>query len=142
VPAERHALLRLMAEAVGTHGLATTYAAKLAHDRSQPAWVEPDAETAAFLARRFTANAPASLRAMTLHLVESADTTVGVRESGVPVLVAYGAEDDGWPPVVQEEMAVRLGARVMQLDGAGHSPAVDDPDGLAKVLTAFWEQLR
>lgn len=141
VPQERHVLLRLMADAISAYGLAPTYAAKLAHDRSQPTYVDPGPEAVAFLERRFVANAPASLRAMTLHLVEAPDLVEDVAAIGVPALVAYGAQDDGWPTDGQEAMAERLHAELVRLDDAGHSPAVDDPEGLAAVLTAFWAQV-
>ena len=43
----------------------------------------------------------------------------------LPLLVAFGPDDDAWPPSAQEEMARRLGARVTVVHGAGHSPAAE-----------------
>jgi pimeloyl-ACP methyl ester carboxylesterase len=59
----------------------------------------------------------------------------------VPVLVAYGADDDAWPPAVQAEMAGRLGAAHVVVPGAVHSPAVEQPEATVRLLLEFWTGL-
>ena len=45
--------------------------------------------------------------------------------SGVPMQVVFGEADDAWSPDVQTQMAERLGARIVVIAGAAHSPAVE-----------------
>ena len=59
----------------------------------------------------------------------------------LPLLVAYGETEDAWPPPLQEVMAERLGAAHIVISGAGHSPAADQPEVTAQVLSHFWAQV-
>ncbi len=134
-------LLTLMAEAIPTQGLSAVYAAKRELDRRNGA-AEESAHIEEFLARRFRANNPVSLTEFTRQLVDAPDLVAELAATGVPTMVAFGVDDDAWSPAVQREMADRLRARVDEIDGAGHSPAVDRPDATAAVLTAYWNSLR
>jgi pimeloyl-ACP methyl ester carboxylesterase len=136
-PAERHDLLRAMADAIPAIGLPATWEAKRAYERSQGA-PEPPPEIEEFMHRRFLANHPASLRAMTLQLTSAADQVDALKATGVPVLVSFGVVDDGWPVTEQREMAARLGASLAVVDGAGHSPAAEQPARTVAVLEEFW----
>ncbi len=138
LPAERHGSLNVMADIITTHGLSVTYDAKLAYDSALPDYVRPEPHIADFLRTRFTSNHPASLRAITLHLTEAPDDIESQPPLGIAVQVAYGEADDGWPLDVQKETARRLGASVAVIRDAGHSPAVDQPEHTARVLTEFW----
>lgn len=136
LPADRRKLLTSMAEAIPTLGLTATWQAKRAYERAHGAPENP-VHIEDFLRRRFLSSDPVSLRAMTNHLITAPDEVAGLRSTGVPVLVAYGESDDGWPPAVQRTMAADLGAPVEVIEGAGHSPAVERPAETAGVLTAF-----
>ena len=92
--------------------------------------IKRPAQITAFLAKRFTANAPASLKAMTQHLIDAPDRVDEVAATGVPVWVARGETDDAWPHDAQAEMAERLGTHIVILPSAAHSPAVEAPDEL------------
>jgi len=105
--------------------------------RELMAGVERPAEIAAFLERRFCANAPASLRAMTDHLVRAVDGLDAVAASRLRFWVGRGARDDAWPHDVQDAMAARLGVTVQVIDGAAHSPAVENPEALAAAWVPF-----
>lgn len=94
-------------------------------------------EVADFLRRRFTSNARASLRAITVHLMTAPDRVEEVATSGVPLWVGRGADDDAWPHGVQDRMAERLGTSVHVVPDAAHSPAVENPDGLAAAWLPF-----
>lgn len=94
-------------------------------------------DVAAFLERRFTANSPDSLRAMTLHLLEAPDRVAEVAATGLPVWVGYGELDDAWPLTTQADMARRLGTEPVVLPGIGHSPGVEDPEALAAAWLPF-----
>jgi pimeloyl-ACP methyl ester carboxylesterase len=82
-----------------------------------------------------------SLRAMTLHLATADDNVDSLTDTGVPVLVAFGAGDDGWPTMEQRSMAARLGAPVAMIEGAGHSPAAEKPQETLAVLSQFWSEV-
>lgn len=94
-----------------------------------------------FLHRRFVANDPACLLRMAEQLLTADDRVDEVAGLGLPTLVAWGPHDDAWPPAEQQSMAERLGARTAVIDGAGHSPAADDPDRTAAVLLEFWAEV-
>lgn len=99
-------------------------------------------EVEAFLLRRFTGNARAGLRAFTQHLVDAPDVVDAVAATGVPVWVGRGAGDDAWPHEAQDAMAARLGTTVHVLADADHSPAVEDPVGLAAAWLPFLREVR
>ena len=91
-----------------------------------------------FLRRRFLASSPFGLQGMGEALSGEPDRVQALRDTGVPVLVAYGESDDSWSPAVQAEMAARLGARHVVVPAAAHSPAVENPLVTIRVLADFW----
>ncbi|MCO7222148.1 alpha/beta fold hydrolase [Klenkia sp. PcliD-1-E] len=93
------------------------------------------------LARRFLANTAAGLSGMADAMTGEPDRVAQLAETGVPVLVAHGADDDAWSPAAQEDMAHRLGARHEVLAGAVHSPAIEQPAATVAVLTSFWSSV-
>jgi pimeloyl-ACP methyl ester carboxylesterase len=139
-PVERHDLLRAMANAIPAIGLEATWKAKRAYERSQGA-PEPPPEIELFMQQRFLANHPTSLRTMTLHLTTARDQVDELKATGVPVMVSFGAADDGWPVAEQRRMAARLDAPVRVIEGAGHSPAAEQPARTLAVLEQFWAEV-
>lgn len=137
IPSDRQHLLRAMADAIPAIGLQATWEAKRAYERSQGAPELPH-EIERFLERRFLANDPVSLRAMTKHLVSAPDEVEALAGAGVAILVTFGATDDGWPRDVQLDMADRLGARLAVIEQAGHSPAAESPRETVATLRGFW----
>jgi pimeloyl-ACP methyl ester carboxylesterase len=95
-------------------------------------------ELTAFLRRRFLASSPVGLRAMGDALRGEPDRVDALRETGVPVLVAYGEDDDSWSPAVQADMAERLRARHVVVPGAAHSPAMERPLTTVRTVQEFW----
>ena len=98
---------------------------------TQPADIEE------FTRRKFLSNATASLRAMTLHLLEAPDLVDDVRRTDLPVWVGRGADDDAWPFDVQDDMAARYGTSVHVVPDAAHSPAIENPEALADAWLPF-----
>ena len=137
----RRERIERLAALLDTHGPAELYAAVLAAEQAVPGYVAPDAPTAEFLERRFLAGAPAMLAGMGEALRTEPDRVAELAAVRPPTLVVHGAEDDAWPPAVQRDMAARLGAEYAVIDGAAHSPAVENPAGTAEVLRAFWASL-
>ena len=122
-----------LVEALGVMTLAQIRA-KLPRDLSLP----PD--IADFLDKRFTSNAPASLRAMTQLLIDAPDIIDEVAATGLPFWVGRGAADDAWPHDVQEAMAKRLDTDIHIIEAAAHSPAVENPQGLVDAWIPFLKE--
>lgn len=107
---------------------------------ADPQWAALPGEHRDFLRRRFLSGTEAGLRGMGDALRAEPDRTVELRATGVPVLVAYGEQDDAWPPTVQAEMAERLGAEHLVIAGAVHSPAAQQPAATVGALLDFWSR--
>lgn len=108
---------------------------------TDPAAIAAPPDVREFLGVRFLANNPAGLAAMAQDLVGEPDLTDALRDRGLPLLIAHGAADDAWPPAVQKEMAARLGADYVEIPDSIHSPAVENTERTAEVLTGFWQQV-
>jgi len=127
----------MLRAALPVHDMETIWAAKrvLDHRLGEPE-LPPAVE--AFLHRRFVATHPAGLSVAARQLTSTDHRLPAAGDLHLPVLVLYGAAEDVWAPGEIAEMAVLLAARTEMLPTAGHSPAVDDPDGTARALLAFW----
>jgi pimeloyl-ACP methyl ester carboxylesterase len=109
----------------------------------QLAMTDPKAQavpepTRQFYTRRFLRNSAAGLRGMADAMVGEPDRVAELAATGLPFLVAHGEADDAWLPHVQEDMAVRLGARHEVILNSIHSPAVENPVRTVEVLLDFW----
>jgi len=105
--------------------------------------VEPGYEPAPealeqFLHRRFVSSSPTMLLGMGQALLEESDRTDELRDSGVRLLVLHGADEDVWLGDSQNDMARRLGAPLVVIDKAAHSPALDNPAATSQALHRFW----
>jgi pimeloyl-ACP methyl ester carboxylesterase len=89
---------------------------------------------------RFTSNAVASLKAMTEHLIRAPDLIAEIQHLQLPVWVGRGEDDDAWPHDVQASMAERLGVQIHVIPDSAHSPAVENPQGLADAWIPFLSQ--
>jgi pimeloyl-ACP methyl ester carboxylesterase len=128
-------LLRTMVDAIHSRPLEEVYEEKVRHDAARSREAPPSPEVRQFLRRRFLRNSPASLAALTTHLVEAADRIDAVAALTLPRHVVYGEDDDGWPRAVQDEMARRLGVPAQVIPDAGHSPNVENPTATADLLS-------
>jgi pimeloyl-ACP methyl ester carboxylesterase len=95
------------------------------------------AEVQEFLRARMLGNTAAGLLGTATALTSEPDRVEELRATGLPCLVLYGEKDDAWTPAQQDEMAARLGCEVVVVDGAWHSPAVEQPDATLAALLAF-----
>ncbi|MGA8987853.1 alpha/beta fold hydrolase [Aeromicrobium sp.] len=102
--------------------------------------IKRPAQITAFLARRFTSNDAASLKAMTQLLIDAPDIIAEVAAARVPVWVGRGADDDAWPHEIQDAMARRLGTEVLVVPASGHSPAVENPVRLVEDWLPFLQR--
>jgi pimeloyl-ACP methyl ester carboxylesterase len=119
-------------------GAAIVWQAMRALDEALGRPEPPDADVREFIARRFHANSPACLLAMAQALLVEDDRVKALGGLSLPMLVAFGSDEDRWPPAIQREMAERLGVACAEIPSAGHSPAVDNPDRTVQVLVDFW----
>lgn len=91
----------------------------------------------AFLERRFTSNAVASLKAMTEHLLSAPNRLSDIQRLQLPVWVGRGEDDDAWPHDIQAAMAHQLGVDIHVIGESAHSPAVENPHALADAWIPF-----
>lgn len=102
----------------------------------------PEPEFYAFLRHRFISNNPFALQAKAGILIQIADVVDDLArvtsEAELPVLVAFGENDDRWPPAEQEAMAYRLNARRILWPHAAHSPNTEQPELCTTGLEGFF----
>ena len=134
----RRQLMGALEPVLAAHGLPGVYAALEAAAQADPGYVAAPAPLAEFLQRRFLAGSPVMLQGMSDALRAEPDRVAELAATGVPVLVAHGADDDAWPPAQQAEMAARLGAPRVVVPNAAHSAAVENPPALVDALLTYW----
>ncbi|MGI8418491.1 MAG: alpha/beta fold hydrolase [Nakamurella sp.] len=106
----------------------------LTTDLRQP----PAAELEVFYRKRFVASAPAGLLGMAAAIVAEpdlvAELAAALEAAATPVSVISGEADDAWGLEQQSAMARRLGTSLVVIPGAAHSPNVEQPERLLRVL--------
>lgn len=74
----------------------------------------------------------------TCRALQAADLRAGLGLLDLPVLMIAGAHDLSTPPsLVAETAAMIRGARLTQLPGSGHLPAIDAPQATAAAIAGF-----
>jgi pimeloyl-ACP methyl ester carboxylesterase len=136
IPHPASSNLSLMVQALPTTDLETIWRVKRELELASRPGPPPNIED--FLHMRFLANHPVGLRRLAEQLLDETDRTDEVAGLDIPVLVVFGVDDDAWPPAVQRQMAVRLGAQVVEIADAAHSPAAERPAETAEALVGFW----
>lgn len=136
---------RSMIEAAEPHlhtiGLAGIYDAGQQSLARDPAWQPPEQPLRDFLRARFVRGSASALQHMGRTMLAEDDRVAELRATGVPAMVLYGEHDNAWSPESQSDMALRLGAREVVIDGAMHSPAIESPQATATALVRFWSKL-
>lgn len=76
----------------------------------------------------------------TCYALRDADLTESSKTIVQPTLCLGGAEDGSTPPALMREMTALIdGAAFHEIPGAGHLPCVEEPDAVARLMTAFME---
>ncbi|HEX3707507.1 MAG TPA: alpha/beta hydrolase [Mycobacteriales bacterium] len=132
----RAALVEAMRPMLLDGGVPQVWEATVALNAAAAAMQPPEVQS--FIERRFLASPAAALLGMGEELAHAVDRTEELAAAGVAILVACGENDDAWSPAEQQQMAIRLGAPYVAIPGAGHSPAVDQPDAVAAAFESFW----
>jgi pimeloyl-ACP methyl ester carboxylesterase len=139
VPEPQAGTLKHLAGVLDAYGLAPVWDARVAADQAAGVEFPADPAIREFLRRRFFANDPGSLGVIAGILATAPDRTDELARAGIPVLVAFGANDaDAWPPEIQREVASRLGVQCVSFPEAAHSPAAESPADTAQALVSFW----
>ncbi|MEO6473000.1 MAG: alpha/beta hydrolase [Aeromicrobium sp.] len=125
--------LTMFVNAIGNVPLATIH-----EYREKMTGIDRPPEIAAFLAKRFAANYPESLKAMTQLLIDAPDHLDEVIALDILKWVGRGKNDDAWPHKVQARMAERLGVEIVVIPAAAHSPAIENTEATAEALLKFW----
>jgi pimeloyl-ACP methyl ester carboxylesterase len=72
-------------------------------------------------------------------LAEEPDRTAGLIAAGLPALIVHGQRDRRlWTPDVYADLAARLRAGRVVIDGASHSANMEQPGPTAAALLSFW----
>jgi len=75
-------------------------------------------------------------------LAEEPDRTAELTVAGLPTLLVHGQRDRRlWTPDVYADMAERLGAGRVVIEGASHSANMEQPEQTLAALLAFWSGL-
>lgn len=138
LPTSQHEGLQRLLHALSAFPIEHIWEVKEAEDRAR-GWEPPSEEVHAFVRERFTTTSPALLAEMARILMTAEDRTHEVARLDVPVTVVFGEADDAWPTSIQAATAERLGVPAIAIKGAGHSPAVDQPQVTAEALMQIWE---
>ncbi len=102
---------------------------------------EPD-DVEAFVQDKFARTSRVSLAAMTRHLIESPDLTDRVATTGIDCWVGRGVDDAAWPHDRQDDQAHRLRTTTVVVPSSAHSPAIENPEGLAAAWLPFLQEVR
>ena len=122
-------------------GPAAVWEASEAIAVNRPRIVEVSPEAKEFLRARMLASSTSGLLGTAVALTTEADRVAELAAIDLPVLVMYGESDDAWLPALQDEMAERLGAPVIVIPDAVHSPAAENPSLTAQVLRDWLSQV-
>lgn len=104
----------------------------------EAAQARTDAAVEEFMHRRWLGNIPEQLIATGRQLVSEPDRVEELAAVRLPKLVLSGAVDHAWPPAWLDDMAKRLDATRVVIEGAEHSPNAEQPAATAEALIRFW----
>ncbi len=141
ITGKRAVWLRRLRSVLARGGVPLLWEATEALSAGDPRMAGRSDEEKAFRRRQFLATHPVAMAVMGQELLDEPDAVSELARSGVPVLVAHGAEDDAWPQAVQAEMARELGAAYAAVPEAYHAPMVEAPEATAKAALEFWVQV-
>ncbi|MGW7439605.1 alpha/beta fold hydrolase [Streptomyces sp. NPDC054849] len=113
------------------------WAAMRAHDAQDAA--RDSVELADFLRDRWLATVPEQLIVTGRALISEPDRVEELAAVPLPKLVLSGEVDYAWPVPLMDDMAHRLSALRVLVEGAEHSPNAENPQVTANALAAFWD---
>lgn len=100
---------------------------------------ERDAALRAFWFAKLEGANPGFMHGTARAMANEPDRTAALRATEVPMLVMHGRRDKRvWPRTVFASMAEDLGAEYVVVDGAAHSPSLEQPQRTLESLLGFW----
>lgn len=94
-----------------------------------------------FWRSKLRATSPGFMLGTALSLGAERDRGPELRASGVPVLILHGSKDTRlWSRDTFAATAAALGAELVVIDGAAHSPGKERPEPTAEALLRFWSR--
>ena len=135
---QRAEVMALLRPVVERGGLPAVWEAMEALAASDLERVEVVVDAQDFQRARLLGGSEAGLLAMGDALLAEPDRVDELAATRVSTLVLFGESDDAWLPDLQAEMADRLGAEVVIVTEAGHSPAAEQPQATADALLAWF----
>ncbi|WP_405742015.1 alpha/beta hydrolase [Streptomyces sp. NBC_00028] len=138
---EQQKRVRLLVEWLPTLGKEALWQEMQKAPRSEQAADELPADVAEFLHRRWLNTVPEQLTATGRRLLTEPDRVAELAAVPIPKLVLSGSTDYAWPVPWQDDMATRLAADRAVIEGADHSPNVEQPTATARALIAFWQRV-
>jgi len=136
----RAEVMTLLRPVIEQGGLPAVWDAMEAISASEPRRVQVVVDLKDFQRARLVGGSPVGLLAMGEALLSEPDRVAELRSAGVRTLVLYGEGDDAWLPLLQDQMADRLGAQVVVVEGALHSPAAEQPEATAAALVEWFSR--
>ena len=74
--------------------------------------------------------------------IRDADLTESTAALTLPVLGIAGSVDQSTPPALMRELIGLVpGARLTEIDGAGHLPCVEQPEAVTEAIQAFLKEI-
>ena len=136
----RAEVMTLLRPVIEQGGLPAVWDAMEAISANEPRRVQVVVDLKDFQRARLVGGSPVGLLAMGEALLSEPDRVAELRSAGVRTLVLYGEGDDAWLPLLQDQMADRLGAQVVVVEGALHSPAAEQPEATAAALVEWFSR--
>lgn len=136
----RAEVMTLLRPVIEQGGLPAVWDAMEAISAREPRRVQVVVDLKDFQRARLVGGSPVGLLAMGEALLSEPDRVAELRSAGVRTLVLYGEGDDAWLPLLQDQMADRLGAQVVVVEGALHSPAAEQPEATAAALVEWFSR--
>lgn len=140
IDGSQQARTKMLLDALPVMGMEGVWQAMREMDDENADAPEVPAAVGDFLHRRWMATVPEQLLATGRQLLSEPDRVDELAAVPLPKLVLSGAVDYAWPVPWLDDMALRLDARRVVIDGAGHSPNAERPAETAEALIAFWGQ--
>ncbi|MGC0329675.1 pimeloyl-ACP methyl ester carboxylesterase [Streptomyces sp. SAI-170] len=137
ISASQQARVKLLHDALAVMTMEEVWEAIRATD--PPEDVDGPSGNQDHLRRRWLRHQPAQLLATGRQLCSEPDRVAELAALPLPFHVLSGSFDDTWPVPLLDEMAVRLHAHRTVVEGAEHSPNVDQPLRTAEALADFWD---
>ncbi|MFH8569147.1 alpha/beta fold hydrolase [Streptomyces sp. NPDC017993] len=132
--------VQTLIDALGRWDMESVWQAMRALDPPEAADAATPPEIGEFLHRRWLNTVPEQLVVTGRQMIEEPDRVAELAELPTATHVVSGAVDYAWPVPSMDAMAERLSARRTVIEGAEHSPNVENPQATAEALVGFWRE--